>query len=66
MGGVCTLREHDAFDDSLLSKAELRTLVANNVLKYRDSDLATNNYVGVFTTQRRPGSGNPSEDRSRQ
>ena len=52
MPGVCALREHDAFDDSLLNKAELVTLVANNVLKYRDSGLATNNYVGVFTTQR--------------
>ena len=52
MRGRCTLREHDAFDDSLLSKAELITLVANNVLKYRDSGLATNNYVGIFTTQR--------------
>ena len=52
MRGVCTLREHDAFDDSLLSKAELVTLIANNVLKYRDSGLATNNYVGVFTTKR--------------
>ena len=52
MRGACTLREHDAFDDSLLSKAELVALVANNVLKYRDSGLATNNYVGVFTTMR--------------
>ena len=51
MRGACTLREHDAFDDSLLSKAELVTLVANNVLKYRASGLATNNYVGVFTTK---------------
>ena len=54
MRGVCTLREHDAFDDSMLSKAELVTLIANNVLKYRDSGLATNNYVGVFTTKRGP------------
>ena len=52
MRGACTLREHDAFDDSLLSKVELVTLVANNVLKYRGSGLATNNYVGVFTTRR--------------
>ena len=52
MRDVCTLREHDEVDDSLLSKAELITLVANNVLKYRDSGLATNNYVGVFTTKR--------------
>ena len=52
MRGSCTLREHDAFDDSLLGKAELATLVANNVLKYRDTGLATNNYVGVFTTRR--------------
>ena len=52
MRGPYTLREHDAFDDSLLSKAELVTLVTNNVLKYRASGLATNNYVGVFTTRR--------------
>ena len=52
MRDVCTLREHDEVDDSLLSKAELITLVANNVLKYRNSGLATNNYVGVFTTKR--------------
>ena len=52
MPGVCTFREHDAFDDSLLSESELVTLLANNVLKYRGSGLATNNYVGVFTTRR--------------
>ena len=52
MRDICTLREHDEVDDSLLSKAELVTLVANSVLKYRDSGLATNNYVGVFTTKR--------------
>ena len=52
MRGVYTVREHDAFDDSLLSKAELITLTADSVLKYRDSGLAANNYVGVFTTKR--------------
>ena len=52
MSGVYTLREHDAFDDSLLSKTELVTLIESNILKYRDSGLATNNYVGVFTTER--------------
>ena len=52
MRGPYTLREHDAFDDSLLSKAELTTLVENNVLKYRGRRLAANNYVGVFTTKR--------------
>ena len=52
MHSVCTLKEHDEFDDSLLSKAELTTLVTSGVLKYRASGLATNNYVGIFTTRR--------------
>ena len=52
MHGLRTLREHGTFDDSLLSKLELVTLLANSVLKCRDSGLATNNYVGVFTTRR--------------